>query len=62
MMKPKPCPVCGGMVIDVWHVVFTRRFAVECRNCHHFGKSRIFKWRAIRAWNKEKSQWLRVNT
>lgn len=62
MIKPKTCPKCGRPHVNVWRILGTRKYTVECVSCHWFGKTRLFRWRAIRAWNKEKSQWLRVNT
>lgn len=53
MIKPKPCPKCGCPTVNVWRIFDTRRFTVECRNCHWFGKIRLFKKCAIRAWNRE---------
>ena len=57
----KPCPECGksgkaaiinrimcsGSIFDK-HLYF-----VECPGCHWCGKTKLFKWRAVRAWNKE---------
>ena len=58
--KLKPCPNCGksgkslifyrtvvsGSIFDghLWHV--------ECPSCHWCGKLKLFRWRAIMAWNK----------
>lgn len=58
----KPCPSCGksGKVAVVNRVVFSgsifdnHLFFIECPSCHCCGRTRLFLWRAKRAWNKEK--------
>lgn len=58
--KLNPCPKCrksgkaaiinrimvSGSIFDK-HLYF-----VECPSCHWCGKTKLFKWRAIRAWNR----------
>lgn len=56
MIKLKPCPRCGQTAVNVWRVLGTRRYTLECKRCGWFGKTRLFRRRAIRAWNLERSK------
>lgn len=51
--EPLPCPKCGSAFVGIWWVVDSGKFFCECRNCHYCGRTKRFKWRAIRSWNKE---------
>lgn len=63
-MKPKlkPCPNCGrsGKKIGYARIVCSgsmfdgHLYYIECPSCHWCGKTKLFLWRAARAWNKEK--------
>lgn len=53
MVKFKPCPRCGQTAVNVWRILGSRKYVVECRKCRWYGKTRVFRWRAIRAWNRE---------
>lgn len=51
----KPCPFCG-ITNRIVKVHISSRFLpwwwyVMCDNCKWCGVTRLFKWRAIRAWN-----------
>ena len=56
----KPCPHCGcsNRLIAI-HILSARLpwwYYIECDNCHWCGKTKLFLWRAERAWNKEKKK------
>lgn len=53
MNRPNPCPNCGKSAVGIWRIMGSRKYVVECNSCHWFGKTRRFRWRAIRAWNRE---------
>lgn len=58
----KSCPNCGksGKTTIVNRIVYSgsifdnHLFFIECPSCHWCGKTKLFLWRAKRAWNKEK--------
>ena len=55
-MKPKPCPNCGSSRVYIWHICTARLpwwHYAECEDCHWCGKTKLFRRRAIKAWNKE---------
>lgn len=59
MEKLKPCPSCGcndSDYLKAWHIL-TRRLPwwwfLECDNCHYCSKTKLFRFRAIKAWNEE---------
>ena len=61
--KLKPCPNCGksGKKLIRNRIVFDGTWAcklgkyfIECPSCHWCGKTKVFLWRAILAWNREK--------
>ena len=60
--KLKPCPHCGRSGKDILRVrvmfsgsIFDKHlYFMECPSCHWCGKTKLFLWRAIHAWNKEK--------
>ena len=55
-MKLKPCPNCGSSRVYIWHICTARLpwgHYAECEDCHWCGKTKLFRRRAIRAWNKE---------
>lgn len=62
MIKIKHCPNClkSGSDMQIWgalyhHAIFPRQwYFVECPSCHWCGKTKLFLWRAIRSWNREK--------
>lgn len=57
MLKLKPCRWCGSEKIGIYPSndgYF--RYIATCDSCHWLGSSRLFKFRAIRAWNKEMSK------
>jgi hypothetical protein len=57
----KPCPNCAtsGKKLRVNRIMFSgsifdkHLFFIECPSCHWCGKTKLFLWRAKRAWNKE---------
>lgn len=55
MAELKPCPNCHSKKLMVWRIAPPkgRRFFVWCDECYWCGKTKLFKFRAIRAWNKE---------
>lgn len=55
MDKLKPCPNCKSKKLSVWRISPPRGrwFHVECDECYWCGETKLFKFRAIRAWNKE---------
>lgn len=55
MAELKPCPNCGCK--KIWKVhIFSARLPwwwfCECAYCHWCGETKLFKWRAERAWNR----------
>jgi hypothetical protein len=53
-MKLKPCKRCGSNNVGVYPSndgYF--RYIATCDKCHWLGKAKLFKFRAIRAWNRE---------
>lgn len=50
-MKIEPCPACKSKNIRIAHVMNARYF-VMCNKCFWCGKTKLFKFRAIRSWNK----------
>lgn len=53
-MKIKPCCLCGGIYVNIWRSMQSRKKFVACEICHACGKSRLTRRGAIRAWNREK--------
>ena len=50
------CPKCGGHKIIINHIVSARLlwwYYLECEKCHYCGKPKLFKARAINAWERE---------
>lgn len=66
-MKLKPCPNCNlsPKKLHIWQVCGSKifhKYYIECPSCHWCGKTKVFKWRAVRAWNKkngERKPWLK---
>ena len=52
MSDLKPCPFCNNKNLTIWRVCGSLRFYVECGICHWCGKTKLFKFRAKRAWNR----------
>ncbi len=62
-MKLKPCPncslsgrklwVCRVMVDGTWSCKLGKYY-IECPSCHWCGKTKVFLWRAKRAWNRRR--------
>ena len=52
MMKLIPCPTCGGTTLALYCADGNRKFYIECLRCHRRGKTKMFEFRAIRAWNR----------
>lgn len=52
MMKLIPCPTCGGTTLALYRADGNRKFYIECLRCHRRGKTKMFEFRAIRAWNR----------
>lgn len=55
----KSCPNCGSSITRKVHIKSSRLpfwWYLECANCNWCGKTKLFLWRAIRAWNKGNSQ------
>ena len=58
--KLKPCPFCGksGSAMRVNRIWFSgsildkHLYFIECPNCHWCGQTKLFLWRAKRAWNR----------
>lgn len=56
----KPCPNCGksGKELRINRIMFSgsifdkHLFFIECPSCHWCGKTKLFAWRAKRAWNR----------
>jgi len=55
MAKLKPCPNCHSEKLVMVRIAPPkgRWFYVECEDCYWCGEIKLFKFRAIRAWNKE---------
>lgn len=54
-MKAKRCPNCQSKDVRIWHVITARLpwwYYAECEHCHWCGKTKLFRFRAIRSWNK----------
>lgn len=57
--KLKPCPRCG---YDRRYKVHERSkilpwwWYIECRSCRFCSKTKLFLWRAERAWNRMKAE------
>lgn len=59
-IKLKPCPYCGnsGKNLFINRIMFSgsifdkHLFYVECPHCHWCGKVKLFRRRAIKAWNR----------
>lgn len=52
----KPCPNCGNKETHRVHIlsnILPFWWYIECVSCHWCGKTKLFLWRAVRAWNKE---------
>ncbi len=61
MAKLKPCPSCGSDNVEIGRVCgrYGGRghwFYVECGDCFWCGKTKLFCFRAVRAWNKESKE------
>lgn len=61
MGKLKHCPNCLKSGRDMWivrvfsHYLFGNHwYYIECPSCHWASKTKLFLWRAKRAWNKMK--------
>lgn len=54
MSELKPCPFCKSTKLTVWHISYPKshKYFVECNMCHWCGETKLFKWRAKRAWNR----------
>ena len=56
--KLKPCPNCGEREKDMFLCIgrsYNKHwYFVECPRCGYCGERKVFLWRAILAWNKEK--------
>ena len=55
--KRKPCPNCGCEINRRAHILSNMLpfwWYIECDNCHWCGKTKLFLWRAVRAWNKQR--------
>lgn len=59
--KLKPCPNCSksGKKLIVNRIMFDGtwscnlgKYFIECPGCHWIGETKIFLWRAKRAWNR----------
>lgn len=52
----KPCPGCGINNRQLKAHISSRRLPfwwfIECDNCHWCGKTKLFLYRAIKAWNE----------
>jgi len=55
-IRPMICPNCTSGRVTVWKNAYPRsmKYFVECDKCHWCGKTKLLKFRAIRAWNKER--------
>lgn len=59
MPLPAPCPQCGFPFPETWFVgggyeaLLPFWVRLRCPRCKHWGKRKLFRSRAIRAWNKE---------
>lgn len=56
MAELKRCPFCGGKnrIIKV-HIISRKLpfwWFIECDNCHYCGETKLFLFRAIKAWNR----------
>lgn len=60
-IKLKPCPNCNrsGKSLVINRIMFDGlwtcklgKYFVECPHCHWCGETKVFLWRAIRAWNR----------
>ena len=49
----QPCPKCGGLFIDVWKGLDTRKYHCECRKCHYASRESKFPVFARWKWNHE---------
>lgn len=56
MKKINPCPNCGNRFISTWRRHKTRKYHLECTQCHWCSKQKTFLFRAIRAWNRQKKR------
>lgn len=59
MLKPKPCPLCGGAELETWRATafFTpRRYQIVCATCYYYGKNALTKWSAVWKWNRDKGR------
>ena len=53
----KTCPNCDSGITLTNHIRSSRLpfwWYLECANCHWCGKTKLFLWRSVRSWNKEK--------
>lgn len=50
--KFKPCPRCGCKSTWTVRITGSRQYYIECPACHQCGPTKLFKFRARRAWNK----------
>ena len=55
MVELKPRPNCHSEKLVIVRIAQpkSRWFHVECENCYWCGETKLFMFRAIRAWNKE---------
>ena len=60
MNKLKPCPQCGksGSAVHIKRIMFSgsifdkHLYYVICGHCNFCGKTKVFLWRAVKAWNR----------
>lgn len=53
----KDCPNCKSKHLIKAHIASARLpfwWHIECWDCHWCGKTKLFLWRAVRSWNKER--------
>ena len=53
----KPCPYCTASFgyLKIWKICGSKifhKYFVECSRCHWCGETKVFKRRAVRAWNR----------
>lgn len=66
--EPKPCPVCGNTHIYTLFVggglegLLPFWVRMQCPECKRTTKKKLFRARAVRAWNREGSLWKHQRT